>query len=205
MTTDLSNANPPSTSTLDAEGFPKIPTRISNEDPRQGLLDWTKNQPGIEERLTNLGLELALVHRQACEAYCSLGRYEEALPHQEAAVRFDPENPEYRHQLGFIRYICGDDGGAEDFEWVLAQDETNAEASFNLGMIRFGQKRYQEAEMAFARAAEHQPNDPEIWNNLGVARYQLGRIPEAVACFEKALAVDPSYEEARDNAAALRG
>ncbi len=199
MITNPTGTIPPQAVTTGPSGFPKVPTRISQRDPRANLLDWSAGRPEVEEQLQNLGKELAKVHFQASEAFSSLGRYEEALPHAETAVRFDPENPVYRHSLGFLRYLCGDDGAAEDFEWVVARDAGNAEAHFNLGMIRFGQGRYLEAEKAFERAAEHMPNDAETWNNLGVTRYHLGRLPEAKACFEQALRADPEYQEAKDN------
>ncbi len=182
-------------------GFPKIPTRIQ-ADP-----DGMQMQvlPEVLDRLHVLEGDLASVHRVCCEAYCSQGKYEEALVHQRMAVAMDPDEVEYRNQLGFLRYLTGDDDAAEDFEFVIRKDPTNPEGWFNLAMLRFGQHNFAEAERGFLKAAELNPNDAEIWNNLGVARFQNGGAADARVCFENAVRIDPEHADARANLSDLSG
>jgi tetratricopeptide (TPR) repeat protein len=181
----------------------KIPTRIGSQGVSAGSQDQGVNPQGsaqeVLRRLVVLGAGLASVHRLASEAYASISDYESALGHQEAAVRFDPQDLEYRNQLGFLRYVCGDDGAAEDFRYVIENDPENAEAFFNLAMIYFGQGKYYDAEQLFLKAAENDPKDAETWNNLGVARFHQGRLSDARKSFEEALRIDPGNQDAIQN------
>ncbi len=187
----------------------KIPTRIGNQGVATTGQDSGVDSEDVAQevlrRLVVLGAGLASVHRLASEAYVSINDYESALEHQEAAVRFEPEDLEYRNQLGFLRYVCGDDGAAEDFQFVIDHDPENAEAYFNLAMIYFGQGRYYDAEQLFLKASENNPNDAETWNNMGVARFHQGRLADARASFEEALRVDPGNEDSLQNLRDLQG
>ena len=203
-TTQNPTTNP---STPQQQGFQPIPTRI--KDMRDvgvpplvvGPAD-EQNKAAICQGLSELGTKLAEIHRTAAEAYLSQGLYEESLPHIEAAVTFSPTEQEYQMQLGFVRYITGDDVGAiKTFNEVITGDENNCEAWFNLGMVVFGQEQYTEAEYCFRRACELESNDSQTWNNRGVCLWKLGRNDEARTCFEKAIQLDPSDEDAKYNLA----
>ncbi|GAB4136656.1 MAG: hypothetical protein Fur0037_01310 [Planctomycetota bacterium] len=191
-------------------GFTPIPTRIRDTRQARGVpplvvdpIDDARKE-SVVQALGELATRLAEIHRTAAEAYLSQGLYEQAIPHLEAAVTFAGTEIEYRHQLGFVRYIAGDDAGAiECFQSVLASQPGNAEASFNLGMVLFGQSRFDEAEQCFRSAIENGGNDAQTWNNRGVCLWQLKRISDARACFEQALRIDPQDEDARFNLASI--
>jgi Flp pilus assembly protein TadD len=90
--------------------------------------------------LGDLATRLAQIHRTAAEGYLSQGMYQEALPHLETAVTFAKGNAEYQNQLGFVRYICGNDqGAATAFQQALDLQPANADGWFNLGMVQYGQ------------------------------------------------------------------
>lgn len=190
-------------------GFQPIPTRI--RDVRDGQVpplvveraaDAEKSQ--VRESLAELGVKLAEIHRVAAEAYLSQGSYEQALPHLESAATFGPGEPEYRLQLGFVRYVTGDDVGAIDaYNAVIAADATNGEAWYSLGMVLFGQEQHSGAEDCFRRAAEIHPKDAQVWNNRGVCLWRMSRLTEARKCFEQALQLDPQDGDARYNLAAI--
>ena len=151
-------------------------------------------------RLEAVSTGLAKTHRASAEAYLSQGMYEAALPHLDAAVTFAPGELEYRNQLGYIRYLTGDDPGAiESFEHVLGAQPDNGDASFNLGMVLFGQSNYVAAEQRFAAALEQTPDDSETWNNRGVCLFQVGNTTEAKTCFDNALRIEPDNQDARFN------
>jgi Flp pilus assembly protein TadD len=108
-------------------------------------------------------------------------------------------------QLGFVRYLTGDDVGAiNSFNSVLANDGTNAEAWFNLGMVLFGQSQFAEAEDCFRHTCELAGSDAQTWNNRGVCLWKLGRIADARTSFQKALAIDPNDADAAYNLANVR-
>lgn len=187
-------------------GFQPIPTRI--RDLRTAVPPLVvqpaaqAQQAAVAQALGELGTRLAEIHRTAAEAWLTQGLYEQALPHLEAAAAFAPTEPEYQNQLGFVRYVTGDDVGAVTaFNAVLAADAANTEAWFNLGMVLFGQSQFAEADSCFLRSIEQDPADAQTWNNRGVCLWQLERRDEARACFQRALQIDPGDQDARFNLA----
>lgn len=189
--------------------FQPIPTRI--RDMREAGVPPLVVEPAqeqekavIRESLTELGLELAEIHRTAAEAYLSQGLYDESLPHLVTAATFSPSENEYHMQLGFVQYVTGDDASAiKSFNLVISDDENNGEAWFNVGMVVFGQEQYTEAEYCFRRANELEADDAQTWNNRGVCLWKLERIDEARTCFTNALQFDPSDEDAKFNLASI--
>jgi len=186
-------------------GFPTIPTRI--KDVREAQVPPLvvesiddQNKAAVRQSLAELGIKLAEIHRTAAEAYLSQSAYEQAIPHLEAAATFATGETEYQMQLGFVRYLTGDDVGAiNSFNTVLATDGANGEAWFNLGMVLFGQEQYSEAEDCFRHTSELHPNDSQVWNNRGVCLWKLNRLADARGCFQKALQIDPTDGDAQFN------
>lgn len=181
-------------------GFTPIPTRIKDLPPL--VVDTTESatKKQVVTHLDDLGKRLAQIHRTSAEGYLSQGLYAEALPHLEAAATFAKEVAEYHNQLGFVRYVCGNDQGAiTSFQRALQLQPTNSDGWFNLGMVQYGQGRFAEAEDSFRTSLEHQPNHAETWNNRGVALHRLGRLQDARVCFQRALQIDPNNADAKAN------
>ncbi len=184
--------------------FTSIPTRIRDVRSAQGVpplvVEPSDNAAEVNTALMELSSRMAEIHRTTAEAYMSQGNFEGAVPHLEAAVLMQPTDPECQHQLGFVRYLTGDDVGAVNaFNAVLAKDPTNGEAWFNLGMVMFGQEQHAEADICFQKAIETDPTDAQTWNNRGVCCFKLGRVEDAKACFTRALQIDPTDEDAQFN------
>lgn len=189
-------------------GFSPVPTRIGQRPPLVVANDnaATSMKQQVVDMLQEFGLKIAVAHRSAAEAYLSQDLYAEALPHLEAAVRFAPDDLEHLNQLGFVRYIAGDDQGAIGcFDSVITRSPNNADALFNLGMVTFGRGDFVRAEEAFRRALTIRGADAEAWNNRGVCLHRLGRTSEAIECFRRALQVNPNDEDATINLQALGG
>ncbi len=211
MTTMTKNPSPTTSSTIpQRSAFQSIPTRI--RDVRDAQVPPLVVEPmaeqdkaAIRQNLGELATKLAEIHRTAAEAYLSQSLYEQALPHLEAAATFSPGEIEYQMQLGFVRYVTGDDNGAiNSFNAVLAVESNSAEPWFNLGMVLFGQTRFAEAEDCFRRASEIEPNDSQTWNNRGVCLWKTQRIADARICFQKALQLDPTDQDAAYNLTNVR-
>ena len=206
MTTMTKNQAPATMSANpQRSGFQPIPTRIRDtRDAQVPPLVVTpiaeQQKAAVRQSLGELGGKLAEIHRTAAEAYLSQGLYEQSLPHLEAAATFGPGEAEYQLQLGYVRYLTGDDVGAiNSFNAVLAADSSSAEAWFNLGMVLFGQEQFVEAEDCFRHTSELHPNDSQVWNNRGVCLWKMNRIADARGCFQKALQIDPTDTDAQFN------
>ncbi len=79
-----------------------------------------------------------------------------------------------------------------DLQGVLEEDEKNAEAHFQLGLVHFNLGEYEQAETHFFRAMELDPERTgAVRHNLGVLAYQVGDMDAAQEQFEAALAADP--------------
>ncbi|MCA8944274.1 MAG: tetratricopeptide repeat protein [Planctomycetes bacterium] len=161
-----------------------------------------ETKTAVAETLEGLEVQLASVHAITAEAYASQGDYENAHKHVEIAVQMQPDDPRYQNQVGYLRYLTGDDGGAvRAFCKVIDAIPDQVDAICNLGMVFFGLENWAEAKEWFTRAAQIQPNDAEIWNNLGAAIFQCGSPQQAVPYFRKALEIDPHNEDAKANLA----
>lgn len=210
MTTMTKTQTPIPAAMTPRSGFPTIPTRIRDTRDAQvpplvvtPIAEQQKLQ--VQQSLAELGQRLAEIHRTAAEAYLSQSLYAQALPHLEAAATFAPAENEYQMQLGFVRYVMGDDVGAiNSFNTVLATDSGNDEAWFNLGMVLFGQGQHAEAEDCFRHASEIAPNDAQTWNNRGVCLWRLERVADARTCFARAIQIDPNDADAAYNLANVR-
>ena len=210
MTTMTKNPAPTPSAIPQRSGFQTIPTRIRDvRDSQVPPLVVTpmaeQDKALVRQSLGELGSKLAQIHRTAAEAYLSQALYDQALPHLVTAATFAPTELEYQLQLGFVRYLTGDDVGAiNSFNAVLALDGNCSEAWFNLGMVLFGQNQFVEAEDCFRRSAEIQPREAQTWNNRGVCLWRTQRTAEARVCFQKALQIDPNDQDAVFNLANMR-
>ncbi len=72
----------------------------------------------------------------------------------------------------------------------------DAEAYYHLGITHGREKRYDEAVIAFRRAALIKPNYTDAYFGLGHAYSYLGRWKEAIEAYEQVLRVDPKDTEA---------
>jgi Flp pilus assembly protein TadD len=184
-----------------AAGFRPIPSRIRDLPAQPGVAAADPaTRAAIEQSLHDLAQRLAIVHRTAAEAWLSQERSADALRHLEAAAEFAPDRLENWNQLGYVRYLAGDDAGAiAAFERVLTADPKQADAWFNLGMVQFGRGELAAAELSFRRSLEIDGKNAEAWNNRGVCLFQSGHRDEARVCFQNALTLDPTNEDAKAN------
>lgn len=185
---------------VEAGAFDPVPTRIQElpeliVDPATAEI-----RSQMNETLVDLGTRLAIIHMTAAEAYLSQGMFNEAIPHVDAAVGMDRQNTANLNQLGYVRYLSGDDRGAADaFQEVLGVTPGDADALYNLGMIAFTNSDLGRAEACFSDCAQVDPRNAEVWNNLGVVLFQQGKAAEARNCFQQSLAVEPGNEDAQAN------
>jgi Tfp pilus assembly protein PilF len=106
--------------------------------------------------------------------------------------------------LGYIGAGSGDQGeqsGAPGDEPAEVKELSTWHSNRGVTLLREG--RYREAEEAFAKAVEGNPESPVTHNNLGLARLELGKARDAEESFKRAIDLDPGYVNAHVNLAIL--
>ena len=76
--------------------------------------------------------------------------------------------------------------------------------SWFIGVAQFRQSKPAAALASFRDALKVTPFEVRVLNDHATALYSLGRIPEAKADLQKALAIDPFFDDARFNLAAIQ-
>ena len=135
------------------------------------------------------GLGAALFHLNAHEAALA------------AALRLQP----HWALAGTLRRLMGQaarelgrlDEAGEHLEHVMRLDPRDTAAIDHLALVRFEQRRYEDALSLYRRLVEADPDNAQTHANLGATLYYLNRADEAVASYEHALSLDPSLESAR--------
>lgn len=132
------------------------------------------------------------------------GRTGEAEMLMRQSIEADPQNAEYRNNLGRLLRDAGFvEHAVTAFEEALARNPRLRATRLNLARAYDMLGRAADAERE-ARAALAQLDDAEAWTALGGALRQQRRHTEALAAFEQALARDPKSRNARhDRAIAL--
>jgi Flp pilus assembly protein TadD len=138
--------------------------------------------PEYPEAHLNLGLTLA-----------DQGNTEEARRALERAIELDPKDPYPRHELAAMLMDEGDHRTAIGLLKEVARLEpANFDAWLDLG-ICFAQKGfYAEADRAYTRARELQPDDLLLNYNVAALHALWGRPAAALEALRKALALDPA-------------
>jgi predicted TPR repeat methyltransferase len=106
--------------------------------------------------------------------------------------------------LGLLAFVCHVQGRVAEsialYQQALQINPGLAEVHRNMGVVFAAQGAADEAVAAFRSALEVQPNDAAAWNGLGLVHARLQqRLDEAEQCFQQALALEPKYNEARNN------
>ncbi len=93
---------------------------------------------------------------------------------------------------------------AEKYYQEGAEKDTNhATANYNLGNALYRQKKYDEAEKAYANATASTNADSasRSWHNLGNSMLQQNKLQESINAYKEALKLNPNDEQTRYNLA----
>lgn len=111
-----------------------------------------------------------------------------------------PRDPQQALRLATRAQAAADAGDADQaielYNEALLQDDSLAFAWNNLGLELMDRFAYQDAVLAFTRAADLTPRDPRPMTNAGIAYHRAGFDREALRHFEYALERDPNWIEA---------
>jgi tetratricopeptide (TPR) repeat protein len=139
-------------------------------------------------------------------AYVEVGRFADALPHLETALRLDPKAADALSDLGTA--LIEMDRLAEalgHLRRAAALAPKSESIQFNLGNALGKAGRPSEAAAAYERALTINPGFPDAHVNLGSLQFSQGRITEALAHFERAAALMPNSAVIRSNLASALG
>jgi tetratricopeptide (TPR) repeat protein len=115
---------------------------------------------------------------------------EERLKRLQAAVAETPDYPAAQLALGKEQYAALQfDEAAASLAKVPPTDRLALEADFYLGLARFNNAKYADAQSAFTFVASRLPL-PEVVNDQGVAASRQGR--DAAPLFQRAVTADPN-------------
>lgn len=128
----------------------------------------------------------------ASRAWARLGRWTEASERARRALDLAPADRRALNSLGAAYVAVGQlDEARAVYDDFIARLPGDAVAWAGRGHIAALQGDAELAERAFARSAELDETDPEVWEQLGVVRQQLGREAGAARAFERAVELAP--------------
>ncbi len=87
---------------------------------------------------------------------------------------------------------------ATKYEEILKSYPDNLHALSNLGVVRFQQGKFPEAEQVLLKAIKVDPNDGFSHSILGIVHYKLGRYEEAVTALRKSALLLPNDASTRN-------
>jgi len=141
-----------------------------------------------------------IAHNNLGNALLQKERVDEAIVHDQEALRISPNFAEAHYNLGLA--ICQKgrvDEAIVQFQEALKIKPYYAEAHYSLGNALRQRGRVDEAIFHYQRALQIQPDFAEAHNNLGTALRQKGRVDEAISHYQKALAIMPDNESVHVN------
>lgn len=133
-------------------------------------------------------------------SYVDVGRFADAIPHLEAAVRLDERSAPAHNYLGVALMEQGRLPDAiAHFRRASALAPRDEVMHFNLGNALGGASRFAEAAAAYERAIAVNPDFADAYVNLGTLLLSRGRVKEAVARFQRAVDVGPDSAVLQNN------
>lgn len=130
--------------------------------------------------------------------YMKKGNLTDARDKIEKALKQDPQNADVQFAGGLLYQRLGDNVKADrHYEAALKLNPNEPEMLNTYGVFLCGQKRVEEGEKLFLKAARNPLyRTPAVaYNNAGVCLRDAGKAAEAQAYFEKARAVRPAFRE----------
>ena len=144
--------------------------------------------------VTVLGSELA-----------KAGKFNEAIPYYQTALRYKPGFPEAQFFLGNALDEQGHYAEAvAEYQKALWFRPTQEQTHIFLGIALGKQKKYDEASTHYLAALQLNPDSAVTHNNLARIYHTQGRLAEAIHHYEIALQLDPQLALAQNNLGILQ-
>jgi tetratricopeptide (TPR) repeat protein len=133
-------------------------------------------------------------------AYVEVGRFADAMPHLEAALRLGDKSSGTQNYLGVAAMSLGRmEEAVGHFRRAVAAAPRDEVMHFNLGTALTNANRAVEAEAAFNRAIALNPEHGDAHVNLAALLLSKGRAKEALPHFQRAVDLNPESASMRSN------
>lgn len=162
--------------------------------------------------------EAISLNSQNSAAYAGLGEFYDAIGDDgeskanaiknfEKALLIDKDLTEIYAPLGIFYYKVGDIVKADNYlTKAVETNQADAETQYYLGLVRYKQTRFKDAETAFRQAIKLYESSPDVGKlsqSIADAHFYLGEIydilnrtDDALAEYQQATKLDPKYVEA---------
>lgn len=151
-------------------------------------------RPDYVNALTRLAM-IAASHQQ----------FDEAQTLVESTVQFEPNNPQLHANLGALALRRERvDEAMRHFQETLTLDPKSGVAHLELGRIYLNRQQYEQGRIHYEARARLSPWDPEAQCDYGTLLMNLGRPEEGRVYLERAIWLNPDFDRAKQNLAALR-
>ena len=140
--------------------------------------------------LANVYANLALVYEDA-------GQLEQAIVQYQKALELSPTKPSLHRDLAGVYWKKRRYAEAEPhYKAVIADDRTDTEAVYRLGLIFLTKGQYVEAIGRFERVINLDAEHARAYEALGIAHQELGNVSGAISAFEKVRQLEPDNKNA---------
>ena len=147
----------------------------------------------------------ANVHGNLAMVYENTGQLEQAILQYQKALELMPTKPSLHRGLAGAYWKKRLYTAAEPhYKVVTANDATNLQAVYRLGLIFLIQELYEAAASQFKKVIGLDATYVRAYGGLGVAYQKLGRFPEAIDAFEAVLRLEPGNRNAIEMLRQLR-
>ena len=180
-----------------------------NEDG--ALVDFNKPDLGLEDSSTAIILKPFQSYYFTDPAYDLLyeERFDEVIDLCNKALLLDSNNTDAYEYRGSASFFKGEyEACIPDFEWLVAEDSTNAYFNNNLGSALTNVGRTEEALPCYYLVLRYEPSFEGVYFNLGNTYYYLFEADSAIKYLDKAVAYDSLRAEnfsARGNSYSYKG
>ncbi len=128
----------------------------------------------------------------AAALFAASGTWKDEVTLYRHALRFSPQNPNIRTNLGAALFDRGDLAGAARLaQETIEQNPAEWAAHLLLGNVYYVQGDFAASEAVFRHTVELRPGSGRAWGSLGQALQAAGKKEEATAAFVKASEMDP--------------
>ena len=134
------------------------------------------------------------------DALRNAGKFQEALPAYEEAVRREPESTVALERLALCLSNLKQLPRAEALlQQVLQRTPTAAPTWVQLGLVEVNEGKTKGAIAAFEKAMQLDPDLPDAYNTAGAVWFETGETTRGEAALRNAIRIQPNYAQAHNN------
>lgn len=92
--------------------------------------------------------------------------------------------------------VYAEESAVKQYQKIIETNPSDAEAYYNIGVVYYSEKKYDDSKAQFQKAIEIYPDFSEAYYSLGVVYYAEANYDKAIEAFSKAIQIDPRNHEA---------